>query len=59
MYSVQILTKIFIPFLKKKRRKTKRKSEKEKRPDAENAVVNDIYYTAKGHWLEFQENECE
>lgn len=50
MYSVQILTKIFIPFLKKKK---KWESEKEKCSDAEteSAVVNDmiydIYYTAK------------
>lgn len=45
MYSVQLLTKIFIPFLKKKKKKWK--SEKEKCTDAENAVVNDIYCTAK------------
>lgn len=63
MYSVQILTKIFIPFLKKKK---KWESEKEKCSDAEteSAVVNDmiwymIWYLlhCKGHWFEFWEKK--
>lgn len=47
MYSVQILTNNIYTFSKKKFFQKKWKSEREKRTDAEHAVVIDIYYIAK------------